>query len=296
MSEVISDFIDYITKEKRVSQNTLQAYVRDMQVFSEDMEKSGRDVKSATREDILNFKQHLIKNGFSNATVCRIMSSVRGLYKFLTGIGLCETNPAKEIKNEKVEKKYFEILSGKEVELLLALPDTNEVKGIRDKAMLETLYATGMKVSELTSLDVEDVNLQLGFIKCHGEGPAKHERVIFLYPLAVKALSLYLKNGRNFFVMDPQQRALFVNVNGERMTRQGFWKLLKTYASKANIKKTITPHTLRHSFAAHLLENGADLKDIKEILGHADISSTMIYAQYLKNKIGNSYLKYHPRA
>jgi len=205
-------------------------------------------------------------------------------------------NPAKGIKNEKVEKKFFEILTGKEVELLLSQPDLADAKGLRDKAMLEVLYATGMKVSELISLDVEDVNLQLEFIKCHGEDRTKKERVVLLYPLAIKSLNNYLNQSRKFIVYDRNEHALFVNVNGERMTRQGFWKILKQYAEQARIKKTITPHTLRHSFAAHLLENGADIKDIKEILGHADISSTQVYAQFLKSRIKSSYLKFHPRS
>jgi integrase/recombinase XerD len=207
--------------------------------------------------------------------------------------GLCEHNPAKAVHNDKAEKKDISVMTAKEVEALLAQPDQNDVKGIRDKAMLELLYATGIKVSELIGLTVDDFNAQLSFIRC---GDGEKERFIPIYPVAAKAIVAYIEKSRKLLVSGNNEKALFVNVTGDKMTRQGFWKILKAYAVKANIKKTITPHTLRNSFASHLLENGADIHDIQVILGHTDIASTQRYAQFLKDKMKNSYIKFHPRA
>ena len=207
--------------------------------------------------------------------------------------GVCENNPAKAVHNDKVEKKELIVLTSKEVEKLLSQPDTSDIKGLRDKAMIELLYATGIKVSELIALDVSDFNAQLSFIRC---GSGEKERFIPIYPLACKAIQTYLEKSRKLFVSDSEEKSLFVNVTGERMTRQGFWKILKAHVSSAGIKKDITPHTLRHSFAAHLIENGADIHDIQLILGHSDIASTQRYTQFLKEKINNSYIKFHPRA
>jgi integrase/recombinase XerD len=184
-------------------------------------------------------------------------------------------------------------LTGKEVELFLEQPECVDPKGFRDRAMLELLYATGIRVSELISLDLDDLNLPGGVLRCRGKGK---ERTIPLYPAAVRALSEYVKNVRPLLLESPEETALFVNMNGERMSRQGFWKLIKYYQEKAGIQKEITPHTLRHSFAAHLLENGADLRSIQEMLGHADISSTQIYSRLLNQKLKDVYKKAHPRA
>ena len=191
------------------------------------------------------------------------------------------------------EKKLPQILTGKEVELLLAQPACVDPKGFRDKAMLEVMYATGMRVSELIDLNIDDVSLELATIKCAG---AKKSRAIPLYPAALKALRQYLKDIRGIMVMNPNEKALFVNINGTRMSRQGFWKILKFYQSKANITKEITPHTLRHSFAVHLLENGADLGSVQELMGHSDISSTQMYAHMINQKIKSVYEKCHPKA
>ena len=190
-------------------------------------------------------------------------------------------------------QKLPQILTSKEVELLLEQPECTDMKGYRDRAMLELLYATGIRVSELISLDITDVNIPAGFIRCRSKDK---ERMIPLYPAAIKALSEYVEFIRPQMIASPDEPSLFVNISGERMSRQGFWKIIKTYQKKAGIEKDITPHTLRHSFAAHLLENGADIHDIKEILGHADISSTQRYAQFLKDKMKNGYMKFHPRA
>jgi len=296
MTDAINDYITYLTKHKNASKNTLSAYERDLCAFEEYLIKHGSTVLEADSDVICGFKAHLSDSGKSVATVSRSMSSVRSLYKYLTATSAVSANPSAQVKNDKTDKKFFEVLTEREIDLLLAQPDTTDFKGVRDKAMLEIMYATGMKVTELISLNLSDVNLQLNFVRCHGEDNAKHERIVLLYPTAVKELERYINSSRNYFVSDPDEAALFVNVNGARMTRQGFWKLLKAYAEQAKLGKDITPRTLRHSFAAHLLENGADINDIKSILGHADISSTQVYAQYLKSKLQDSYLKYHPRS
>lgn len=290
----IGEFIEYMTNTKNASKNTLSAYERDLEAFSSYAKTISKELCGIVSSDISSYKKKLADNGFSTSSVSRIMSSIRGFYKYLLIVGAVEENPSASIKNDKAEKKDFEILSDAEVELLLSQPDTKTIKGIRDKAMLELMYATGMKVGELISLSVSDVNIALGYVAFHGDSSAKHARTVFLYPAALAAVKEYLEKSRKFLYVS--DNALFLNVNGSAMTRQGFWKILKNYASDAGISKTITPLTLRHSFATHLLENGADINDIKEILGHSDIASTQVYANYIKSRIKNSYLKFHPRA
>ena len=208
-------------------------------------------------------------------------------------LGVVNSNPARTITPVRAERKFPQILTGKEVELFLEQPECVDAKGYRDHAMLELLYATGIRVSELINLDADDLNLSAGFLRCSSRGK---ERIIPLYAGAVKALGDYVKNIRPQIVFEPDETALFVNMNGERMSRQGFWKIIKYYQEKAEIKKEITPHTLRHSFAAHLLENGADLHSLQEMLGHADISSTQVYSHLVKQKLQDVYHKAHPRA
>lgn len=294
ISSQLNNYLTFLSNEKHSSDNTVQAYRRDLSKFLDFADDE--DIVSFAEvdsENVAGFKDYLIGKGLSTASVSRTLSSLRSMYQYLISVGICESNPAKSVHNDKVEKKDMLILSSKEVNLLLSQPDTSDIKGMRDKAMLEVLYATGIKVTELINLTVDDVNLQLSFIRC---GSGDKERFIPIYPIAAKAVSLYLEKSRKLLVTDSLENALFVNVTGEKMTRQGFWKILKTYAEQAEIKKPITPHTLRHSFAAHLLENGADIHDIQLILGHSDISSTQRYAQFLKNKMKNSYMKFHPRA
>ncbi len=290
----LNNYFDYLKDVKKSTDNTLQAYKRDLDKFIiYASEKGINDFSGIDSDTIADFKLYLSAKGLSSSTVSRTLSSMRGLYQYLIYAGVCDNNPAKEIHNDKAEKRELMVLSSKEVETLLSQPDQSDIKGMRDKAMLEILYATGIKVSELISLQLEDFNLQLSFIRC---GKGERERFIPIYPIAAKAVSTYLEKARKLFVANSNEKALFVNVTGEKMTRQGFWKILKAYAVNAGIKKTITPHTLRHSFAAHLLENGADIRDIQLILGHSDIASTQRYAQYLKDKMKNSYIKFHPRA
>ena len=231
--------------------------------------------------------------GKSPATITRSAASIRSFYQYMLQRGAVRQNPAKAVAAVKVERKYPEILTGREVELFLEQPKCVDDKGFRDHAMLEMLYATGIRVSELISLNVEDVNLAAGFIRCVGRGK---ERIIPMYAAAVKALRDYLEFIRPRIIADKEEHALFVNMNGERMSRQGFWKIIKYYQEKAEIKKDITPHTLRHSFAVHLLENGADLRSIQEMLGHADISSTQIYVNVVQKQLKDIYQKAHPRA
>ena len=292
-SDYYSLFSDYLTNQKANSANTRESYLRDALYFLEYLSNAGIDPLEADEQVIQGYVEHLHDLKRSPTTISRNLASVRCFYKFLIFRGLMDSNPAKGIKLEKTVKKLPQVLSGEEIELLLAQPDITEPKGCRDKAMLELLYATGIRVSELIGLNVDDLNLSVGMLRCAGKGK---ERVIPLYPAAVRALSDYVERVRPQMVDDPGETALFVNVNGERMSRQGFWKLIKHYQAKAGIQKEITPHTLRHSFAAHLLENGADLRSIQAMLGHADISSTQIYSRLLNQKIKDVYRKSHPRA
>ena len=286
-------FKEYLSNEKKSSENTIESYMRDVNQFvtycAENKIKSAGDVDSAV---LNNFLTYLTTRGKSEATKTRTVASLRCYYRCLVAKGCVRNNPVEGIRMKKAEKKLPGILDSDEIMLLLSQPDGSDFKSIRDKAMLELLYATGIKVSELIELKVTDINLQIGILHLHD----KKERVIPIYPAAVKTISGYLAEVRPVIVTDAYEERLFTNMNGQAMSRQGFWKIIKHYADKAGIDKDITPHTLRHSFAAHLLENGADLKDIKEMLGHSDISSTQIYAQFMKNKYTAAYAKYHPLA
>ncbi len=294
LTEQFNIYMTYLLEEKHTSDNTLQAYRRDISKFLDFATKNGllsfEDVKES---DVSEYKSCLISSGFSVASVSRSLSALRSMYQFLLSRDVVTHNPAREVHNDKVEKKDPKILSNKEIDALLAQPNVSDIKGMRDKAMLELIYATGMKVTELISLNVDDLNLSIPFVRV---ASGDKERFIPLYRVAVKALTNYLEKARKLMILSMDEQALFVNVSGERLTRQGFWKILKDYAAKAGIKSDITPHTLRHSFAAHLLENGADIHDIQEILGHSDIASTQRYAQFLKQRVKTSYIKFHPRA
>ena len=292
-SDYYSLFSDYLTNQKANSANTRESYLRDTLYFLEYLSNAGIDPLEADEQVIQGYVEHLHDLKRSPTTISRNLASVRCFYKFLIFRGLMDSNPAKGIKLEKTVKKLPQVLSGEEIELLLAQPDITEPKGCRDKAMLELLYATGIRVSELIELDVDDLNLYAGVLHCASKGK---ERVIPLYPAAIRALEEYLRNVRPQLINEPDETALFVNMNGERMSRQGFWKIVKHYQETAGISKDITPHTLRHSFAVHLLENGADLRSIQEMLGHADISSTQIYTHVVKKHLKDVYQKAHPRA
>ena len=293
MSELLTVYEDYLKTEKHASANTVSSYVRDVHQFAQSMEDSGVSLTEVLPKDVEGFTKSLVRKGKSPATVTRSVASIKSFYNCLIALGKVDRNPAKGVAPAKVERKLPQVLTGKEVELFLEQPDCTDLKGYRDRAMLELLYATGIRVSELIDLDLDDLNLPGGVLKCYSKGK---ERLIPLYQTAIRALSEYVHNVRPQLVEDVEETALFVNMNGERMSRQGFWKLIKYYQEKAGIQKDITPHTLRHSFAAHLLENGADLRSIQEMLGHADISSTQIYSKLLNQKLKDVYLKAHPRA
>jgi len=292
--DLITQFQTYLTEEKRSSQNTVSSYIRDLNQFDAYLSTSTRkDLKKVTAKDIEGYMAWMRSHNKSAATVTRALASLKSFYNYLLGCKEVKSNPAKNVAAAKVERKFPQILTGKEVELFLEQPVCVDAKGFRDHAMLELLYATGIRVTELISLNVSDVNLTLGLVRCESKG---RERMIPLYQTAVRALQEYIQNIRPQIIADEDEEALFVNMNGERMSRQGFWKIVKYYQEKAGIEKEITPHTLRHSFATHLLENGADLHSIQEMLGHADISSTQIYTHIVKNKLKDVYHKAHPRA
>jgi len=294
MYENVEAFIAYLQNEKKLSDNTLQSYRRDINQYINYLKeiniKSCKDVK----QDIFaNYMMFLQKEGKATATISRTIASTRAFYKYLCNNNLCIADPTEQIHSLKPDKKLPQVLTSKEINLLLDQPRGADVKSVRDKSMLELLYATGIRVSELISLNLDDVNLDIGYIICRS---SQRERIIPLYPQAVSAIKKYIAGARNTLISENEEQSLFVNINGNRLTRQGFWKIIKTYKTQAKIKKDITPHTLRHSFATHLLENGADLKSIQEMLGHVDISSTQIYANVIKNKINQVYNSAHPRA
>ena len=293
MSELLTVYEDFLKREKQASANTVSSYLRDVSQFATAMEGKDLPLTQVANQDVEDYASTLTKRGKSPATVTRSVASIKSFYSCLMSKGYVDQNPAKGISPAKVERKLPQVLTGKEVELFLEQPECTDLKGYRDRAMLELLYATGIRVSKLIELDVDDLNLPGGVLRCFSKG---RERVIPLYPAAIRALGEYINRIRPQLVDSADETALFVNMSGERMSRQGFWKLIKFYQDKAGIQKDITPHTLRHSFAAHLLENGADLRSIQEMLGHADISSTQIYSKLINQKIKDVYKKAHPRA
>lgn len=295
MLDLIHAYENHLIKVKQASENTVSSYLRDIRQFSAWMlQIDDTTVLNATQQNISSYLDYLHQQGKSSATASRTLASLKNFYSYAVSTGFLDTSPVtSDIHVERGEKKLPQILSGREVELLLAQPSASDPKGLRDKAMLEVMYATGMRVTELIGLNVDDVNLDLGIVKCSNN---KKHRSIPLYPAALKALGLYMREVRIGMVSDPSENALFVNVGGVRMSRQGFWKILKHYQAKAGIEKDITPHTLRHSFAVHLLENGADLDSLQELMGHSDISSTQMYTHMINQKLKTVYDKCHPKA
>lgn len=291
--EYLTGYETYLTTEKKSSANTVSSYLRDVRQYLEYAQMEKLNIPKAGRSDVEKYVRRLTADGKSPASITRAVASLKSFYTFLMDRDYVSSNPVKGFTPAKQERKLPQILTNREVELFLSQPERTDPKGYRDRAMLELLYATGIRVSELIGLDAENVNLSAGFLRCSSKGK---ERIIPLYPAAVRAVAEYVDRIRPQMVEDQDEPALFVNMAGERMSRQGFWKIIKHYQEKAGIKKEITPHTLRHSFAAHLLENGADLRSIQEMLGHADISSTQVYAQLVSKKLKDVYNKAHPRA
>ena len=296
MDAYISLFEAYLTNQKANSANTIESYLRDVTFFLEYLTKNGIESPVSVDEKVLElYIEYMTGLNRSVTTISRNIASIRCFYKFLIFRGETDTNPAKGIKLDRPEKKLPQVLTGQEIDLLLSQPRVTDTKGCRDKAMLELLYATGIRVSELINLDVKDINLRTGVLYCRG---SKGVRSIPVYPAAIVAVSDYLYRIRELLVDPSSSDALFVNMNGSRLTRQGFWKIIKSYASEAGITAEITPHTLRHSFAMHLLQNGASVKDIQTMMGHADISSTQVYVHLLDhdNHVKSVYNDCHPRA
>ena len=293
MEKQVKSFLEFIENDKKLSSNTLQSYRRDIVQLEEYLDSENIAYNKVTKEDVENYIEHLKEIRKKTSTISRNIASIRSFYQYLVRVKKIKKDPTEGIQSPKIEKKAPSILSSEEVELLLEQPKNVDLKGIRDKAMLEFAYATGMKVTEIISLNIEDVNVNEAYVVCNS---GFKKRNIPLGSISLKALVEYMKNARPYLIKDEKEKALFVNINGKRLTRQGFWKIVKYYKEQAHITKDITPHVLRHSFATHLLQNGADLKSIQTMLGHSDISSTQVYMQFQDDTIKNVYHKAHPRA
>ncbi len=295
MHQTVQEFIYYLNVERGLSENTLASYRRDLNYFIEYLDafsiNQWADVK---RTHIMKYLMEQKNRGKSPSTITRTLASIRSFFHFLLQEGMVTENPSSELESPKQEQKLPQVLSPEEIDKLLEQPDTSNFKGKRDKAMLELLYATGMRVSELISLNIEHVDVRNGYILCQGKG--EKERIVPLGQMAISSLSDYLAKSRVRLRKDLSEPALFLNQHGRRLSRQGFWKILKRYAEKIGFHQIITPHTLRHSFATHLLENGADLRSVQEMLGHSDISTTQIYTQLTRKRLKDVYEKSHPRA
>ncbi len=297
MEDHLKDFIHFLLVEKGLSQNTVVAYERDLKAYLKHVKnKSGlTSVNEIQRTHILHFLGKLKEDGKSSKTIARHVASIRSFHQFLLRDKASEHDPSVHIETPQLERNLPKVLSMEEVETLLEAPTEDGPFGLRDKAMLEILYATGIRVSELIGLNIGDLHLQMGFVRCIGKG--NKERIIPIGRTASETLERYLSDGRPQLVAKTgREDALFLNHLGHRLTRQGFWKILKKLAEEAGIERPLTPHTLRHSFATHLLENGADLRAVQEMLGHADISTTQIYTHVTKVRLRDVYSKFHPRA
>ena len=293
MEKQLDNFLEFIKNEKKASENTLQSYKRDISQYQTYIEQNRKNYLKVDADDINDYFEYLKDMNKKTSTISRALATIRSFYQFLVRTKKIKKDPTVGVQSPKVEKKAPSILTSKEVELLLEQPKNVDLKGIRDKAMLEFAYATGMRVTEIISLDIDDVNLKENYVYCH---TGFKKRDIPLGSMSMKALTEYIQKARPILIKDESNRALFVNVNGKRLTRQGFWKIVKFYKEQAHITKDITPHVLRHSFATHLLQNGADLKAIQTMLGHSDISSTQVYMQFQNENLKEIYHKAHPRA
>jgi len=291
----VDEFINYLAVERGLSKNTLESYGRDIRQFSEYLKERKIDLLPETnRGTIVQYLNSLKSHGREMSTVSRNLAAIKAFFQYLSRENYISRDPAMNMESPKLEKKLPRVLTVQEVELLLQQPNPLLPAGLRDKAMLELLYATGTRVSELISLSMADINLDLGYVKCYGKG--SKERIVPFGSIAARCIGDYLNKGRQKMVRLRKSDALFVNQHGRQMTRQGFWKIIKKYAEVAQIEKEITPHTLRHSFATHLLENGADLRSVQEMLGHADIATTQIYTHITNKHLKEVYDKTHPRA
>lgn len=295
MQDALQDYLNYLSVERGLSKNTLESYARDLrQYLSYLKDKKRLKLSETTQTTVIGYLLQLQAKGKATATLSRSLAAIKSYYHFLFREERIERDPTMNLDAPKQEKRLPRVLSVENVGRLLEQPDLKVPAGIRDRAMLEVLYATGLRVSELVFLKVSDVNLEMGYIKCWGKG--SKERIVPLGSVALKYVKHYLEHARRFLASSLHEDTLFLNHHGHRLTRQGFWKIIKKYAESIQLEEDITPHTLRHSFATHLLENGADLRSVQEMLGHADISTTQIYTHLTKNKIKEVYDQTHPRA
>ena len=293
MEKQLKQFFKFLEINKKSSNNTLQSYKRDLVKFEQYLAENDIKYNKVTNEELKKYMEYLTEQNKKPSTISRTIASIRAFYQFEVKNNKNIKDPTESIRSPKIEKRTPCILTAEEVELLLDQPKDVDLKGTRDKAMLEFAYATGMRVTEIISLNIDDINLQEATVICKN---GNKQRVIPLGKMSLLALKEYVEEARNILVKSEKEKALFVNLNGKRLTRQGFWKIIKYYQEQANITKDITPHTLRHSFATHLLQNGADLKSIQMMLGHSDISSTQVYMQFQNGGLNDVYKKAHPRA
>ena len=295
MDKQIDNFLDYIKENKKFSQNTLESYRRDIVQYQNYINQNNLNYAEIETQDIKTYLQYLHDMNKKASTISRNLASIRLFYQYELRNNNVKSNPTDGVQSPKIEKRVPSVLTSQEVSLLLEQPKNIDLKGTRDKAMLEFAYATGMRVTEIISLNISDVNLAEGYVTCKSINKSK-QRNIPLGKISLNALKDYMENARPALIKSDKEQALFVNVNGKRLTRQGFWKIIKYYKEQAHITKEITPHVLRHSFATHLLQNGADLKAIQTMLGHSDISSTQVYMQFQDESLKNIYKNAHPRA
>lgn len=294
MESNIRAFISYLSNEKSSSYNTQISYERDLRKLREFLERQGiADVRDVSETSLNSYVLFLEREGKAASTVSRYIASFKGFFEYCLKRGVIKEDPAERLRPPKVEKKFPQILTIHETQRLMEGPNMESSKGIRDKAMLELLYATGIRVSELVSLKMSDMNLAMEYVVCHEKSK---DRIVPFGRSAKEALVTYLEKTREMMLNDSQSEYLFVNCSGKQMSRQGFWKLIKHYADKAGIEKEITPHTFRHSFAAHLIENGADVQSVQKMMGHADVSTTQMYVEMQSGNVRDVYKKFHPRS
>ncbi len=293
MEKQVKLFLSFLKDDKKLSENTLQSYRRDIEQYEKYVSENKINYLKVTEETITDYMEYLREENKKESTISRSLASIRSFYQYLIRTKKIKKDPTSKIESPKINKRVPNILTSKEVELLLEQPKDVDLKGTRDKAMLEFAYATGMRVTEMISLNIDDVKLDEGYVVCKGRNKSRN---IPLGSMSLKALKEYMEDSRPYLIRDEEEPALFVNISGTRLTRQGFWKIVKYYKEQAHIEKDITPHVLRHSFATHLLQNGAELKAIQTMLGHSDISSTQVYRQFQDVGIKNEYKKAHPRA
>jgi integrase/recombinase XerD len=295
MEKLLAEFINYLAVERGLARNTLLAYRTDlMSYLAFCRQYNMTDLNQAGKDAVMSYIYQLQVNNSSPATISRRLAAIKAYYRFAFNEGVLTKDPVQDLESPKPAQRLPRILNVEEVDLLLSQPRISQPAGLRDKAMLELLYATGLRVSELVSLDLNNLNLENNFIRCYGKG--SKERIVPIGEIAVHFVKEYLQRGRGKLEKSGTSPALFLNQRGQRLTRQGFWKIIKKYAAQARIDTVITPHTLRHSFATHLLENGADIRSVQEMLGHSDISTTQIYTHLTQKRVKDIYNRSHPRA